>query len=184
MLLAADTFKQLSVVVIGATVLAGIVLALSASVFARNLGKRLLLWGRIASALVTVAGLVVWLGLLTRDTRVFVLVEQGGRVQVRRLVLLGDATYQASYGPVPLTTHAGQSWVINDSTTDARVLRYRYSSINIPEFGRRTSHEVAPREHRLIEGEIKNVGPGDPPPSSVTTSSGSATRWWLTWGSR
>ncbi|MCC6995388.1 MAG: hypothetical protein IT370_12325 [Deltaproteobacteria bacterium] len=184
MLLAAETFKQLSVVVIGVTVLAGIVLALSTSVFARNLGKRLLLWGRITSALVTLIGLVIWLGLLTRDTRVFVITEHGGQLEVKRLVLLTDGTYQADHGAVRLTTHAGKSWVINQSSRDVRVVRYRYSSINIPEFGGRTSHAVAPREHRLIEGEIKNVGPGDPPPSSVETSSGSATRWWLTWETR
>jgi hypothetical protein len=137
--------------------------------------------GRYAAAIgAVIVGGIGGLYLFFKSTEVAEVHQRDGRVEVDKLHLIGSATVELDGRPVEITGMDDHSWVINRSDVNVQVESFVYSETSFPNYSE--PEVIAPHTVKQVSAEqFDHIGPGDRPPSSISSKSGFEVRYWLTW---
>lgn len=136
--------------------------------------------GYAAAVAAVLIGGIGGLWLFFKSTEVVEVTQRDGRVETSKMHLLGTATVTMDGRPFEVNSVDSKTWIINNSNVELQVESFVYSETSFPNYSE--PEVIPPHTVKHIDADqIDHIGPGDRPPSSISSKSGFEVRYWLTW---
>jgi uncharacterized protein (TIGR03382 family) len=112
---------------------------------------------------------------------VYVATNGGEEPVVTQQLLVFDATYTIPGGKSRALDHEPNAWLINQSQHELSVVEQSYGPSSLQGAGLGGTLAIKPNTIMKLERPFDHIGPSDPPPREVSSSTIVDRRFWLTW---